>query len=176
QGWLERLAADVQRLQDHVDNPDDVAIQTAHLHMLRSRAELVANRWPAQEIAQAREQLAIALRSDWDRQQALLALSELALAEHPWSQRRQRLNSERLAADLQALSAGLEEMPDFHQLRLSRAALIELAQQAAPDLPWAGLDASEERRLALQGNPLLAHAQLGSTDRTEEGAGDSGQN
>ncbi len=158
QPWINLLDEQLGALRTLIDNPDEIATQVGFRHALAAHSELALGRWPDQLLSQARERLGVGLSNEWDRPQALLAMGGLALRQHRAAKRMQTLDLSLLAADLALLGEGLREAPQLHELRLQRAALIELGCRSGLKVAICAIDPGQERQRALDGNPLLAAA------------------
>ena len=85
-------------------------------------------------VSAARERLAVALRSEWDRIPALIALGELALAEHAADQAKGAIDRVRWREDLEALRAGLRSSPQLVELRRLLEQLERLGEGGSVDI------------------------------------------
>ncbi|MEM9305274.1 MAG: serine/threonine-protein kinase [Pseudomonadota bacterium] len=153
--WIDLLDEQLEGLLARAEDPDEVAIQVGVRHTLAARAALREERWPDEAIALARERLAVALTSDWDRVQAQLTIGELSLSQHPAAARLGTFEPAILVEDLGVLTAGLAQSPELHELRLQRAALIAFAREVELAVPIGDIDPDAERARALAGNPQL---------------------
>ncbi|MCB1605421.1 MAG: serine/threonine protein kinase [Xanthomonadales bacterium] len=131
---LDLIDRQLQRLRALSGSEDELAVQVGYRQMLAARAAIADGDRAGALVSAARERLAVALRSEWDRIPALIALGELALAEHAADQAKGAIDRVRWREDLEALRAGLRSSPQLVELRRLLEQLERLGEGGSVDI------------------------------------------